>query len=301
MSDLSSNLPPDFPHDLLGRLKQYALLTRLDKPVGIYLLLWPTLWAIWIASDGKPDLLILFVFVMGVILMRSAGCVINDLADKDFDRHVKRTVDRPIAAGKVSKKEALLLFAVLVFVAFMLVLLMNSLTIKLSFIAVLLATSYPFMKRVTHLPQFYLGFAFGWAIPMAFAAEQNTIPAVAWVLLLANILWSVIYDTMYAMVDREDDLKIGVKSTAILFGDHDRFIIGILQFVMLFLLILVGGMAELGSIYYSALAIVAGLMIYHQFLIRDYDLAKCFYAFKHNHWIGLVILCGIILDLYFGR
>lgn len=283
--------------DWQDRLRQYAFLMRLDKPVGIYLLLWPTLWAIWIASRGKPDPLVLCVFVPGVILMRSAGCVINDLVDKDFDSHVRRTIDRPVAAGRVSKKEALLLFTVLVLIAFALVLLMNPLTIQLSFVAVLLAASYPFMKRVTHLPQFYLGLAFGWAIPMAFAAQQNTIPTIAWVLLLVNILWSVIYDTMYAMVDREDDLKIGVRSTAILFGDYDRLIMGILQVAMLFLLIAAGQMADLGSIYYFALFIVTGFMIYHQLLIRDRDTTKCFQAFKHNHWIGFAILCGIILDL----
>jgi len=282
------------------RLKQYALLMRLDKPVGIYLLLWPTLWAIWIASEGKPDPLVLFVFVAGVILMRSAGCVINDFADRKIDAHVQRTEDRPIAAGRVSSKEAIILFVILCLIAFGLVLFMNSLTIKLSFVAVLLAASYPFMKRFTHLPQFYLGFAFGWAIPMAFAAIQNSVPPIAWILLLANLIWAVIYDTMYAMVDREDDLKIGVKSTAILFGEHDLMIIGMLQFLMLILLLVAGNMANpnsLGWPYHLSLLISAALMLQHRVLIREREAAKCFQAFKQNHWIGLVVLFGIILSL----
>ncbi len=281
------------------RLRQYALLMRLDKPVGIYLLLWPTLWAIWIASEGQPDPLVLFVFVAGVILMRSAGCVINDYADRDFDAHVQRTEDRPIAAGRVSSKEAIILFVILCLIAFGLVLLMNSLTIKLSFVAVLLAASYPFMKRFTHLPQFYLGFAFGWAIPMAFAALKNSVPPIAWILLLANIVWAVIYDTMYAMVDREDDLKIGVKSTAILFGEHDLMIIGMLQFLMLILLLVVGNMANLDWPYHLSLLITAALMLQHRVLIRERDTARCFQAFKQNHWIGLVVLLGIIFSLSF--
>ena len=279
------------------RLKQYALLMRLDKPVGIYLLLWPTLWAIWIASEGKPDLLVLFVFIAGVILMRSAGCVINDYADRDFDAHVKRTADRPLAAGRVSTREAIILSASLALVAFGLVLLMNSLTIKLSFVAILLAASYPFIKRFTHLPQFYLGLAFGWGIPMAFAALQNSVPIIAWVLLLANIVWAVIYDTMYAMVDREDDLEIGVKSTAILFGEQDLMIIGMLQFLMLILLLVAGNMANLSWPYHLSLLITAALMLQHRVLIRERDTVKCFQAFKQNHWIGLVILFGIIFSL----
>lgn len=276
------------------RLKQYALLMRLDKPVGIYLLLWPTLWAIWIASEGRPDPLILFVFIAGVVLMRSAGCVINDLADRDFDAHVQRTVDRPLAAGRISRKEAVVLFTLLCLVAFALVLLMNSLTIKLSFVAVILAASYPLMKRVTHLPQFYLGLAFGWAIPMAFAAIQNSLPPVVWVLLLANVLWAVIYDTMYAMVDRDDDLKIGVKSTAILFGEYDLRIIGILQFLMLMTLLFAGNLAGLGWQFHLSLLISAALMLYHRILISDRDQSKCFQAFRHNHWIGVVVLAGLM-------
>ncbi len=280
---------------MFEKLKEYALLMRLDKPVGIYLLLWPTLWAIWIASEGKPDPLILFVFVTGVVLMRSAGCVINDFADRKIDVHVKRTEDRPIAAGRVSSNEAIILFVILCLIAFGLVLLMNSLTIKLSFIAVLLAASYPFMKRFTHLPQLYLGFAFGWAIPMAFAAVQNSVPPVAWILLLANLIWAVVYDTMYAMVDREDDLKIGVKSTAILFGEYDLRIIAILQFLMLLTLLIAGNMVGLGWPFHVSLLIAAAYMLYHRILISDRDTVKCFQAFKQNHWIGLVILFGMIV------
>ncbi|MFK8067469.1 MAG: 4-hydroxybenzoate octaprenyltransferase [Gammaproteobacteria bacterium] len=281
---------------VMERLSQYAQLMRLDKPVGIYLLLWPTLWAIWIASEGKPDLLVLFVFVAGVVLMRSAGCVINDFADRKIDGHVKRTADRPIAAGRVSTKEAIILFLLLCIIAFGLVLLMNALTIKLSFVAVLLATSYPFMKRFTHLPQLFLGFAFGWAIPMAFAAIQNAVPMIAWILLLATTIWAVIYDTMYAMVDYEDDLKIGVKSTAILFGEHDRMIIGILQFLMLILLFWVGLIINLDWPFHLSLLIAAVLMLKHRVMIRDRETSECFQAFKQNHWIGLVILSGIIFS-----
>lgn len=279
------------------KLSLYISLMRLDKPIGIYLLLWPTLWAIWIASEGKPDLLVLFVFVAGVVLMRSAGCVINDFADRKIDAHIERTADRPMATGKVSSKEAIILFVVLCLVSFGLVLLMNSLTIKLSFIGLLLAASYPFMKRFTHLPQLYLGVAFGWAIPMAFAAIQNTVPPVGWVLLLGAIIWAVIYDTMYAMVDREDDLKIGVKSTAILFGEYDRLIIGILQFVMIFVLLIAGRMASPESLdwpFHIALLLAAVIMMQHRVMIREGDRDKCFLAFKQNHWIGLVILFGII-------
>ncbi len=283
------------------KLTQYALLMRLDKPIGIYLLLWPTLWAIWIASEGKPDLLVLFVFVAGVFLMRSAGCVINDFADRKIDAHVERTADRPLVSGRLSSKEAIILFAVLCLASFGLVLLMNSFTIKLSFIGLLLAVSYPFMKRFTHLPQLYLGVAFGWAIPMAFAAIQNRIPLVAWVLLLGAIIWAVIYDTMYAMVDREDDIKIGVKSSAILFGEHDRMIIGILQFVMVFVMLIAGTMVNperLGWPFHVALLISAVIMMQHRVMIRDRDKDRCFQAFKQNHWIGLVILFGIIASYF---
>lgn len=276
------------------RIKQYALLARLDKPIGILILLWPTLWAIWLASDGKPDLRVLAVFVLGVVLMRSAGCVINDYADRDFDPHVERTKLRPIAAGKVAPKEALILFAVLCLTAFGLVLLLNTLTILLSFVGAFLAASYPFMKRYTHLPQAYLGMAFGWAVPMVFAAQVNQLPLVAWLLYLAVMLWALVYDTMYAMVDKDDDLKIGVKSTAILFGNYDRHIMAVLQLIILALLTWVGMLKQLGGFYYLGLAVAAGLSIYQQWLIRHREKPRCFQAFLNNNWFGVAVFAGIV-------
>jgi 4-hydroxybenzoate polyprenyltransferase len=281
---------------LLDRAKQYSLLARLDRPIGILILLWPALWALWVASDGKPDLLILTVFCLGVVLMRSAGCIINDYADRDFDPHVERTKLRPIAAGKVAPKEALVVFVVLCLCAFGLVLLLNIYTILLSFVAAFLAASYPFTKRYTQLPQAYLGIAFGWAVPMAFAAQQNNIPAVAWVMYLAVVLWALVYDTMYAMVDKDDDLKIGVKSTAILFGDYDRHIMAVLQLIILGLLITVGLMQQLGWVYYLGLSVATGLSIYQQKLIFHRDKKLCFQAFLNNNWFGLAVFVGIFLD-----
>ena len=269
---------------------------RLHKPIGIYLLLWPTLWALWIAGEGRPDLLVLLVFVLGVALMRSAGCVINDYADREFDQHVARTRDRPIVAGEVSPAEALLLFFSLSTAAFLLVLLMNSLTVWLSLAGGLLAASYPFMKRYTHFPQVYLGAAFGWAVPMAFAAQTGEVPRTAWLLFIATVLWATAYDTMYGMVDREDDRKIGVKSTAILFGDADRAIIGVIQLLALFALALTGQAAGLGAYYYFGLLLAAGLALYQQFLIRERRPERCFKAFLNNNWFGAVVFAGIILD-----
>lgn len=282
------------------RLTQYYHLTRLDRPIGILLLLWPTLWALWIAAEGVPDPLVLVVFVAGVVLMRSAGCIINDFADRKVDPHVERTRDRPIAAGRVSPKEALVVFAILCLLAFGLVLLMNRLTIQLSFVAVALAIVYPFTKRVTHLPQVVLGAAFGFAIPMAFAAQTGEIPKVAWLLFMVNVLWSTAYDTMYAMVDREDDLRIGVKSTAILFGEADRLVIGVLQFLVLLGLSLVSGMAGLGMFYALSLLVAAGFALYQQYLILDRERQKCFQAFLNNNWFGAAIFAGIFLD-YLAR
>lgn len=278
------------------KLLQYARLMRLDKPIGIYLLLWPTLWALWIAGEGRPNLMVLLVFVAGVVLMRSAGCVINDYADRDFDQHVARTKDRPIAAGRVSPKEALLLFCGLCFSAFLLVLLMNSLTVWLSLAGGFLAATYPFMKRYTHLPQVYLGAAFGWAVPMAFAAQTGEVPRTAWLLFVATVLWATAYDTMYGMVDREEDRKIGVKSTAILFGEADRAIIGIIQVLALAALGLAGQAASLGGYYYFGLLLAAGLALYQQFLIRDRTPEQCFKAFLNNNWFGAAVFSGIILD-----
>ena len=278
------------------RLYQYAVLARLHKPIGIFLLLWPTLWALWIAAEGVPHLGVLTVFVLGVILMRSAGCVINDYADREIDPRVNRTKDRPIASGKVSADEAMLLFMALCFSAFLLVLTMNTFTILLSLGGVMLAGIYPFMKRYTHMPQIVLGMAFGWAVPMAFAAQTNSVPKIAWLLYVVTVLWAVIYDTMYAMADRMDDLKIGVKSTAILFGDADRVIIGILQVMMLFALYLIGEQAQLGNYYTIAIIIAAGLMIYQQYLIRYRQPALCISAFLNNNWLGAAIFAGIVVS-----
>lgn len=278
------------------RARQYWLLARFDKPIGILILLWPALWALWVASDGKPDELVLTVFCLGVVLMRAAGCVINDYADRDFDPHVQRTKQRPIAAGRVSSKEALVLFVVLCLTAFGLVLLLNIYTILLSFVAAFLAASYPFMKRFTQLPQAYLGIAFGWAVPMAFAAQTNTIPLVAWLMYLAVVLWALVYDTMYAMVDKDDDLKIGIKSTAILFGDYDRQIMAVLQLVIVGLLIAVGLMIAAGWAYFAGLAVAAGLFVYQQTLIFNRDKALCFKAFLNNNWFGVSVFVGLLVD-----
>jgi 4-hydroxybenzoate polyprenyltransferase len=277
------------------RLYQYYLLTRLHKPIGILLLLWPTLWALWIAAQSMPPIPILLVFVAGVVLMRSAGCVINDYADRDFDPHVQRTQVRPIAAGRVSPSEALVLFALLCVVAFILVLTLNRLTLYLSFGALLLAALYPFTKRYTYLPQLVLGAAFGWAIPMAFAAVQDQVPKIAWLLFVVNILWTTAYDTFYAMVDRDDDVKIGVKSTAILFGSADRLVIGVLQILVLVGLILIGRLGGLGLYYYLGLLIAAGLALYQQYLARNRDRAGCFQAFLNNNWFGAAVFSGIFL------
>jgi 4-hydroxybenzoate polyprenyltransferase len=277
------------------RLIQYSHLMRLNRPVGIYLLLWPTLWALWIAGEGHPDLLVVFVFVSGVVLMRSAGCVINDYADREFDPHVERSRDRPIAAGRVKPKEALALFAVLCLGAFGLVLLMNELTIWLSLAGVILAASYPFMKRYTHLPQVYLGAAFGWAVPMAFAAQTGSVPKLAWLLFVATVLWATVYDTMYGMVDREDDIKIGIKSTAVLFGEADRTIIAIIQLLFLGALLLIGQAADLGGYYYFGVLLAAALSIYQQYLIRNREPEYCFQAFLNNNWLGAAVFSGLVL------
>ena len=280
---------------LKDRLYQYYLLTRLNKPIGIYLLLWPTLWALWIASEGKPDLLVTFVFVTGVILMRSAGCVINDYADRKIDPKVSRTRMRPIASGQVQPKEALKLFVVLCLSAFGLVLLMNELTIYLSFVGALLAAIYPFMKRVTNLPQVVLGMAFGWSIPMAFAAQTGTVPKVAWLLFVVNIVWSVAYDTMYAMADKEDDLKAGVKSTAILFDDMDKVMVGLLQVIVLIGLYLIGQQVELGMVFNLSILVASGFVVYQQVLIKNRIPQRCIQAFLNNNWFGLVIFVGLVL------
>jgi 4-hydroxybenzoate polyprenyltransferase len=281
---------------LRDRAYQYYLLTRMHKPIGIFLLLWPTLWALWVAAEGFPDWYVLIVFVVGVFLMRSAGCVINDYADRNFDPLISRTRERPIAAGRVKPREALILFAILCLLAFALVLTLNPLTIKLSVIGVVLAAVYPFMKRYTHLPQVVLGMAFGWAIPMGFAAQMGAIPKVAWLMYVVNVVWSMVYDTMYAMADREDDHKAGVKSTAILFGDADRVIIALLQGMMLLGLVLLGQQLELGAAYYLGITVATGLGLYQQYLIRDRQPARCFAAFLNNNWLGAAIFVGLALS-----
>lgn len=290
-------LPGGWQH-LRRQWRHYFALMRLDRPIGIFLLLWPTWWALFIAGEGRPGPWVLFVMTMGVVLMRSAGCVINDYADRGFDGHVRRTSQRPIVSGAVSPKEALRVFAVLVALAFLLVLTTNLTTVLLSVVGAALAVSYPFTKRYTHLPQFHLGLAFGWGIPMAFAAQTNEVPAVAWLLLIANVLWSVVYDTMYAMVDREDDIRIGVKSTAILFGEADRLIIGILQLMVLATLWLVGERAGLGWPYTAGLTCAAALFAYHQYMIRRRERDQCFRAFLHNNWAGMAIFAGIVASYW---
>lgn len=282
------------------RLRDYAQLMRLDRPIGILLLLWPVLWALWVAGAGQPVPSVLLVFVAGVVLMRSAGCVINDYADRKFDPQVERTRGRPLAAGRVQPHEALVLFVVLAFSAFALVLLMNRLTILLSFVGAALAVSYPFMKRWTHLPQFYLGAAFGWGVPMAFAAQTGAVPAEAWILFGATLCWAVAYDTAYAMVDRDDDVRIGVKSTAILFGRADRVMIALFHLITLVLLVWIGARAGLGLTYYAGLLLAAGLAGWQQWLIRTRTRDGCMRAFLNNNRFGAVVFAGLALD-YFQR
>jgi 4-hydroxybenzoate polyprenyltransferase len=280
----------------LERLRRYALLVRLHRPIGILLLLWPTMWALWLAGEGRPAWGIVLVFMTGVALMRSAGCAINDYADRDFDGSVARTKTRPIALGLVSPKEALGVFLALSLLAATLLIFLNWPTRLLSLVALILAVVYPFMKRFTHLPQVILGAAFGWAVPMAFMALNETIPPMAWLLFIATLIWALIYDTQYAMVDREDDLKIGVKSSAILFGRYDNLIVGLLQMVLLGLLFWVGRMAGLGWFYHLGLLAGAGLFVYQQWLTREREPKACFDAFLNNNLFGLVIFLGLVFD-----
>jgi len=285
----------NWPH-VRERLEQYVLLTRLDKPIGSLLLLWPTLWALWIASEGIPSLHLLVVFIFGTVLTRSAGCVMNDYADRNFDRHIQRTKARPLTTGKVTGKEALIIAIVLIAVAFILVLTTNRLCIQLSFVAIPLAMIYPYMKRHTYLPQFFLGLAFSWGIPMSFAAQTGAVPRIAWLIFIANLLWTVVFDTIYAMVDREHDLQFGMKSTAILFDDADRMIIGIIQCMVLIVLAIIGNQLEFGWIYFTALIAVAGFSVYQQYLIKDRIPDKCFQAFLNNNWFGATVFFGIVMD-----
>lgn len=272
----------------------YVRLTRLNRPIGIFLVLWPTLWSLWIAAEGVPDVKLLVIFTLGCVLMRSAGCVINDFADRDLDGQVRRTQNRPLVNREVSVLEALSLFAVLCFVAFVLVLFTNALTIKLSFVALGLAACYPFMKRYTHLPQLFLGAAFAWSVPMAFAAQAGTVPPMAWLIFVIVVVWTVTYDTFYAMVDREDDLRAGIKSTAVLFGELDRVMTASLQVLVVLALWLLGKRLELSWPYDLGLLAAGLLFAYQQHLIREREPDKCFRAFMNNNWVGLAILAGIV-------
>lgn len=280
---------------LKNRLLPYLRLMRLHKPIGIFLLLWPTLWALWIAAKGIPDLTVLVIFLLGTILMRSAGCVINDIADRNFDGYVKRTCQRPLITGEVSLKEALILFGVLCGMAFILILFLNRFTQLLAVIGLLLAIIYPFTKRFTYWPQLVLGATFGWAVPMAFAAQSNTLPATAWILYAAAILWPLAYDTMYGMADREDDRKIGIKSTALLFAQYDRLFIGIIQILVFLLMLIVGCLEQLNPPYYLGLLGAALFAIYQQHLIKQQLPENCFKAFLNNNWLGFIIFLGLFI------
>jgi 4-hydroxybenzoate polyprenyltransferase len=289
-----------FLHRLHRRFDEYIRLARLNRPIGIWLLLWPELWALWIASHGRPDPRILIIFVLGTVVMRSAGCVINDFADRNVDPHVRRTRDRPLAARRVDPREALVLFVVLAAAALWLVTRLDLFTLRLAAIGAVLTVSYPFLKRFFPLPQFYLGLAFGWAVPMAYAAQAGKLPRIAWVLFMAAVLWAGIYDTLYAMVDRDDDAKIGVKSSAILFADMDRLIVGIMQAMMLFALLLAGRALKFGNWYLAGLAGAAVFFVYQQWLIRDRDPAQAFRAFLNNHYVGMSIFIGILLEYIYA-
>jgi len=282
---------------LLRRLRNWVQITRLDKPIGIFLLLWPLLWALWIAADGTPPLRILAVFIAGTVVMRSAGCIINDFADRDIDYFVKRTRDRPLAARRMSPYEALWLFAALIALALWLVTRLDALTVRYAFVGAALTVTYPFMKRFFPLPQLYLGAAFGWAIPMGFVAIQGHVPQVGWLLFLVAVLWAGVYDTVYAMVDRDDDVKLDVRSTAILFGDNDRLLVGVLQAMVLIGLLMAGRAAQLSWPWYLGLLAGAGLFGWQQWLIRNRSRADCFRAFTTNGWFGLVVFIGAVLAL----
>jgi 4-hydroxybenzoate polyprenyltransferase len=304
--DLSLNPPKTREaqafHRLSRRIEEYWELARFNRPVGTWLLLWPALWALWIAGEGQPNQKVLIVFVLGVIVMRAAGCVINDFADRDIDPHVRRTRDRPIAARRVSPVEALVLFAVLLAIALYLVTFLDLLTIKLAFIGAALTVSYPFVKRFFPMPQLYLGISFGgWSVPMAFAAVTGKLPRVAWVLYIAAVIWAAIYDTIYAMIDREDDLKIGVKSSAILFADMDKMLIFVMQAMMIFALVLAGQNMHFGEWYYGGLAAAGLLFLYQQWLIRDRNPAGCLRAFLNNQYVGMVIFTGILLQYIYAH
>ena len=281
---------------LTERLSLYLQLTRLNRPIGILLLLWPTLWGVWIAGAGHPAWHIVLIFVLGTVLMRSAGCAINDYADRDFDRHVKRTSERPVTSGRISPREAVWVGVCLSLLAFVLILPLNNLTLLLSFPALFLAASYPYTKRFLAIPQAYLGIAFGFGIPMAFAAQLGSVPPAAWLLLTANVFWAIAYDTEYAMVDRDDDIHLGIHSAALLFGKHDVAAVMGCYAITLALLGLAGQMAGLGWFYYAGLLVAACIAIYHYTLIRERQREQCFKAFLHNNWLGAAVFAGIALD-----
>jgi 4-hydroxybenzoate polyprenyltransferase len=287
---------------LARRMEEYARLARFDRPIGTWLLLWPALWALWVAGAGRPDQKVLIVFTLGVVVMRAAGCVINDFADRDIDPHVKRTRGRPLAARRVSPTEALLLFVALGGAALWLVTRLNIFTVKLAIIGAALTVSYPFVKRFFPLPQLYLGISFGgWSVPMAFAAQRNSLPRIAWVLYIAAVIWAVMYDTIYAMVDREEDLTIGVKSSAILFADMDRLLIGAMQAMMLLALVLAGRDMNFGR-WYDAGLVAAGLFfLYQQWLIRAREPAACLRAFLNNNYVGMAIFIGVLLQYVYAH
>ncbi|HJU71779.1 MAG TPA: 4-hydroxybenzoate octaprenyltransferase [Paucimonas sp.] len=280
----------------MNRFQLYLRLVRLDKPIGILLLLWPTLDALWLASEGKPDWMLVAIFCLGTVLMRSAGCAINDFADRDFDNHVKRTAERPLTSGKIAAWEAVMVAVVLALVSFVLILPLNPLTRQLSVAAVLIAASYPYFKRFFAIPQAYLGIAFGFGIPMAYAAVLDALPAAAWLLLIANIFWAIAYDTEYAMVDRDDDLKIGIKTSAITFGRYDVAAVMLCYTLTFTLIFLVGWQYGLRAWFVAGLAVAAACAVYHYTLIRDRDRMRCFAAFRHNNWLGAAIFAGIALD-----
>lgn len=280
------------------RLPAFIRLMRLDRPIGTWLLMWPTLWALWLAAEGVPDLNILIIFILGVVLMRAAGCVINDFADRNFDGHVERTTQRPLATGEVHSREALILFSLLCLLAFILVLFTNPLTLLLTPMGLALAACYPFMKRYTHFPQLVLGAAFSWAIPMAFAAQANSLPPALWLIFAANLVWTMAYDTAYAMEDRPDDLKIGIKSTAVFFGHYDRLAIGCLQLATLVLLTLAGLAFDRGLLFFMGLGFMAGFFIWQQWLIRDRQRGPCLAAFLNNHYAGMLVFIGLALDYW---
>ncbi len=280
----------------LNRLQLYARLIRLDKPIGILLLLWPTLIALWLASNGQPDWRLVVIFTLGTALMRSAGCAVNDYADRDFDRFVKRTAERPITSGKVTGREALLVAAVLAIVAFLLILPLNALTLQLSVVALVIAASYPYFKRFFAIPQAYLGIAYGFGIPMGYAATLGTVPAAAWLLLLANVFWTLAYDTEYAMVDRDDDIKIGIKTSSLTFGRYDVAAVMLCYAVSLLLILAIGWQAGLRGWFVGGVLVAAGCAIYHYQLIRERDRMRCFAAFRHNNWLGAALFAGVALD-----